>query len=246
MDARRADARDARADPRVGRRRARAPRRRPPRSAPDTQARPRRPDVGRWRTTARRARGRRPRGAGARDGRAGGGGEGARVGLERDAARRLGVRRRRRRRGRAAARLGAELVLAAAAVGRRARRDGAPPRRRLPYRRSRRACSGQVRGARRGAGGRRLRLFDNYFERYAQTCPSASTATRRRVRRWDLARRAGDRLLRLAAVCDVDDRRRDVDRAARAQSPGFAKDIWSEELEAEVARIHNYFPTRGG
>ena len=23
---------------------------------------------------------------------------------------------------------------------------------------------------------------------------------------------------------------------------GFAKDIWSEELEAEVARIHNYFP----
>ena len=90
----------------------------------------------------------------------------------------------------------------------------------------------------------RLDLFDAYFERYANTCAfEAPSATSRSPSRPACARRLRDRLLRLAPV----PRRRSSARRRPSSSRSTCRFSvpTGRTSQAEVARIHAYFPARG-
>ena len=104
--------------------------------------------------------------------------------------------------------------------------------------------TGKYEGLAEAPAGSRLRLFDNYFERYAQTCAPEC------VDCYSKAAFAAGISPAALAIAFCDSRPFVTSTIVGATSTeqlelnlqGFAKDIWSEELEAEVARIHNYFP----
>ena len=91
--------------------------------------------------------------------------------------------------------------------------------------------------------GTRLELFDSYFERYASTCAPESVACYKEVA---LAHGLSPAAL---AIAFCDSRPFVTSTIIGATSleqlqvnlQGFAVD-WTDELEAEVARIHGYFP----